>query len=84
MSSFKTKYVADKETPALVDDSTDDVWYFGYPKNKSSAISASEWAIKKITNAAGIYSLNLWAGGSKEKNKAWSNRKSLTFSRVNE
>ena len=70
----------DKEfyQPSLVDESNAGVVYKGYavPGVKTSD---PVWAVQKITNKKGVLSYQ-WAGGTKNFDKVWDNRKALVYS----
>jgi hypothetical protein len=64
--------------PTLVDESNSGIVYKGYavPGVKTSD---PVWAVLKITNKKGLLSYQ-WAGGTKNFDKVWDNRKTLVYS----
>lgn len=79
MSTFIPRVNAGEE-PQLIDSSTEDVTYVGYPA-KEAAEAQAKWAIKKISVVDGIMKIQ-WAGGNLEKNKIWNNRAALEYSNI--
>ena len=64
--------------PKLVDESNANVVYNGFAL-PGSAVDAPVWAVQKVTKTNGVYSYQ-WAGGNKDFDKVWNNRKVLIYS----
>jgi hypothetical protein len=64
--------------PKLVDESNANVVYNGFAV-PGSAVDAPVWAIQKVTKVNGVYSYQ-WAGGNRNFDKIWNNRKALIYS----
>ncbi len=64
--------------PKLVDESNANVIYNGFAL-PGSAVDAPVWAVQKVTKTNGVYSY-LWAGGNRNFDKVWNNRKALIYS----
>lgn len=64
--------------PAIIDQSNANVVYEGF-SNPGVKTSEPLWAILKVTNAKGVLSYQ-WAGGNKNFDKVWDNRKALVYS----
>lgn len=64
--------------PKLVDESNANVVYNGFAV-PGSAVDAAVWAVQKVTKINGVYSYQ-WAGGNKNFDKIWNNRKVLIYS----
>lgn len=64
--------------PSLVDESNANVIYNGFalPGGK---VTDPVWAIQKITKTNRVYAYQ-WAGGTKNLDKIWNNRKALIYS----
>ena len=64
--------------PKLVDESNPNAVYNGFAV-PGSAVDAPVWAIQKVTKVNGVYSYQ-WAGGNRNFDKIWNNRKALIYS----
>lgn len=64
--------------PKLVDETNANAVYKGYAVPGAKP-SEAVWAVLKITNSKGVLSYH-WAGGNKNFDKVWDNRKVLTYS----
>ncbi len=64
--------------PKLVDESNANTVYNGFAV-PGSTVDAPVWAIQKVTKANGVYSYS-WAGGNRNFDKVWNNRKALIYS----
>ncbi len=64
--------------PKLVDESNANVVYNGFAV-PGTAVDAPVWAIQKVTKTNGVYSYQ-WAGGNRNFDKIWNNRKALIYS----
>lgn len=64
--------------PKLVDESNANVVYNGFAA-PGAKLDVGVWAIQKVTKTNGVYSYQ-WAGGDKNFDKVWNNRKALIYS----
>lgn len=64
--------------PKLVDETNSNAVYKGFA-NPGAATDQAVWAILKVTNNKGVLSYH-WAGGNKNFDKVWDNRKALVYS----
>ena len=64
--------------PKLVDESNANVIYNGFAL-PGAKLDVGVWAIQKVTKTNGVYSYQ-WAGGDKNFDKVWNNRKALIYS----
>ena len=64
--------------PRILDESNANTIYKGYSLT-SVGNDAPNWAIQKITNTRGVLTYQ-WAGGTKNFDKVWNNRKTLIYS----
>ncbi len=64
--------------PKLVDETNSNVVYKGFA-NPGAKTDEPVWAILKVTNNKGVLSYH-WAGGNKNFDKIWDNRKALVYS----
>lgn len=67
---FQKAAISDETNPRTI--------YKGYAP-AGALTSDPVWSIEKVTNDRGIYSIQ-WAGGNREFNKVWDDRKGLIFS----
>jgi hypothetical protein len=64
--------------PRISDETTANTIYKGYSLTPIAGEVAG-WAILKITNTRGVFTYQ-WAGGNKNFDKVWNNRKTLSYS----
>jgi hypothetical protein len=76
----KVMIVNDKIVPAptIVDETNPNLIYNGFAI-LSAPLNEPIWAIQKVTNANGVLTYK-WAGGNKNFDKVWNNRKTLLYS----
>jgi hypothetical protein len=82
VSALQTKVnsIEDKTPyqPKLVDESNANVIYNGFAI-PGAAVDTAVWAIQKVTKTNGVFSYQ-WAGGTKNFDKIWNNRKTFIYS----
>jgi len=79
MNHLHTIQGQESESPAMVDESDSAITYVGYAQPGTVDTSEAKFAIKKISEAALIKTIE-WANGSKVKDQAWDGRTGLTYS----
>ncbi|MCC7302502.1 MAG: hypothetical protein IT233_07670 [Bacteroidia bacterium] len=76
LQSIKTNQLLSE--PLITDEKTPNTVYKGYA-TPGSLTTAPVWAIQKITSSNDVITTQ-WAGGNKNFDKIWNNRKTLSYS----
>lgn len=64
--------------PKIIDETNSNVVYKGFAA-PATAVDVAAWSIQKVTNTRGVLTYQ-WAGGNKDFDKIWNNRKALVYS----